>query len=286
MKIETKKKSSLLHKSALLPGYLPLLLWLAFLAATVGWITTASLSTTAEIFRNNLLGSGLHFENYLKVWVNNNVARYFINSIVCSFTACAAVVLIGAPAAYVLGRKAFRGRQSLINLFLVCMSVPTVMIVIPVFSTLARLNMIGRLSTLVMLYIAVNVPYTVFFLTNFFGSIPSALEEAALIDGCTLYQAFWRIMLPMAQPGIITVTIFNFMGIWNEYFMALIFANSSDATRTLAVGLQNMINAMKYSGDWAGLFAAVVIVFLPTFILYLFLSDRIIAGVTGGAVKG
>jgi N-acetylglucosamine transport system permease protein len=122
-------------------------------------------------------------------------------------------------------------------------------------------------------------------LTAFFSTLPKELEDSALIDGCSLYQAFWRIMLPLAQPGIITVGIFNFMAIWNEYFMALIFANKTEL-RTLAVGLQFTIQSMRYVGDWAGLFAAVIIVFLPTFILYILLSQKIIAGITGGAIKG
>ncbi|GAB1483167.1 hypothetical protein MASR2M78_19830 [Treponema sp.] len=92
-------------------------------------------------------------------------------------------------------------------------------------------------------------------------------------------------MLPLAQPGIITVSIFNFITVWNEYFMALIFANKM-TLRPVAVGLYSMIQSMRYIGDWAGMFAAVVIVFLPTFIIYIFLSEKIIAGVTGGAIKG
>ena len=98
-------------------------------------------------------------------------------------------------------------------------------------------------------------------------------------------RTFWTIMFPLAQPGIITVSIFNFITIWNEYFMSLIFANKT-AVRPVAVGLYNMISAMRYTGDWGGMFASVVIVFLPTFILYLFLSEKIINGVTGGAIKG
>ena len=96
----------------------------------------------------------------------------------------------------------------------------------------------------------------------------------------------WKIMMPMASPGIITVTIFNFMNIWNEYFIALIFANGNDKIRTLSMGLQNMITSMTYTGDWAGLFASIMIIFTPTFILYLFLSEKIVAGITGGGVKG
>jgi N-acetylglucosamine transport system permease protein len=137
---------------------------------------------------------------------------------------------------------------------------------------------------MVFLYVGINVPYTVIFLLAFFTNISRSYEEAAAIDGCTPMSAFWRIMLPLAQPGVVTVSIFNFINVWNEYFMSLIFANS-DAQRPVAVGLYSMINSMKYTGDWAGMFAAVIIVFLPTFLLYIFLSEKIIAGVTGG-IKG
>ena len=125
-----------------------------------------------------------------------------------------------------------------------------------------------------------------YFLTAFFSTVPTALAEAAMIDGCSEMKAMWKVMIPMASPGIITVTIFNFMNIWNEYFMALIFANGNDKIRTLSMGLQNMITSMKYTGDWAGLFAGVNIVLVPTLILYLLLSEKIVAGITGGAVKG
>ena len=108
--------------------------------------------------------------------------------------------------------------------------------------------------------------------------------EAAAIDGCPPMRTFWKIMFPMAQSGIVTVTIFNFINIWNEYFLSLIFA-SSDKLKPVAPGLYGMINSMKYTGDWAGMFAAVIIVFLPTFVLYIFLSEKIIGGVTGG-IKG
>ena len=135
------------------------------------------------------------------------------------------------------------------------------------------------------MYVGINVPYTTIFLMGFFANISRAFEEAAAIDGCPPGKTFWKIMLPMAQPGIITASIFNFINVWNEYFISLIFGNS-DKVRSVAVGLYSMINSMKYTGDWAGMFASVIIVFLPTFILYLFLSERIIAGVTGGGVKG
>ena len=169
------------------------------------------------------------------------------------------------------------------------MGVPVVMIVLPLFSLVAGLDVLNHTLlnrlTLIFLYTGINVPYTTIFLTAFFANLSRSFEEAASIDGCPMGKAFWLIMLPMAQPGIITVTIFNFVNIWNEYFISLIFGNS-DKVRSVAVGLYSMINSMKYTGDWAGMFASVTIVFLPTLLLYLFLSERIIAGVTGGGIKG
>lgn len=270
----------------LLPAYIPLVLWLVFCLFTVGWLFCASLSTTREIFGGELLKSGFHFENYAKAWVNNKIAQYFMNSVIYSTVSCVFIVLIAAPAAYVIAKRQFKFRGLVKSLFVIGMSIPSIMLVIPMYSVLMRMGMVGHKSTMILLYVSMSIPYTVYFLISFFSSVPSALEEAALIDGCTPYKAFWKVMFPMAQPGIITVTIFNFLAIWNEYFMSLIFGNSDNSVRSLAVGLQNMINTMRYTGDYAGLFAAIIIVFMPTFIIYILLSDKIIAGVTGGAVKG
>lgn len=214
------------------------------------------------------------------------MGRYFINSILCSALSCALIILISAPAAYVLAKKTFIGKKLTFNIFVVGMSIPQVMLIIPLYCWFVRAGLVGHLITLIILYTTLNVPYTVYFLTAFFSSVPSALAEAARIDGCSQTGALWRIMVPMASPGIITVTIFNFMNTWNEYFMALIFANGNDEIRTLSMGLQNIITAMTYTGNWAGLFAAVMMVFLPTFVLYLLLSDKIVSGITGGGVKG
>lgn len=273
----------------LAPGYLILLLWISFTFVLLGWVLLASFSTTKEIFANKLLDSGFHFENYVKAWINSDVAGIFRNSLVYSIISCILLILICAPAAYALSRFVFPGNKLIQTGFVSAMGVPVVMIVLPLFGIVANLGILNHVLSnailLIFLYIGINVPYTTIFLMTFFSNLSRAFEEAAAIDGCPPAKTFWLIMLPMAQPGIITVTIFNFINIWNEYFISLIFANS-DKLRPIAVGLYSMINSMKYTGDWAGMFAAVVIVFLPTFILYIFLSEKIIAGVTGGGVKG
>ena len=273
----------------LAPGYLILLIWISFTFVLLGWVLLASFSTTKEIFSNKLLDSGLHFENYVKAWVNSDVAGIFRNSLIYSVISCSLLIMICAPAAYVLARFVFPGNKLIQTGFVSAMGVPVVMIVLPLFGIVANLGILNHVLSngilLIFLYIGINIPYTTIFLMTFFCNLSRAFEEAAAIDGCPPTKTFWLIMLPMAQPGIITVTIFNFINIWNEYFISLIFANS-DKLRPIAVGLYSMINSMKYTGDWAGMFAAVVIVFLPTFILYIFLSEKIIAGVTGGGVKG
>ncbi len=266
--------------------YIPLVLWVAFWCAALGWIVAASFSTTREIFSNNVLGSGFHFENYTDAWKYNNVSTYFKNSLMVTGISCVLVLLIACPAAYVLAKKKFLGEQLIMNSTVIAMSIPQVMLIIPIYIWFIKAKLVGHLVTLIILYTTLNVPYTVFYMTAFFSTIPSAFTEAAMIDGCTERKALWKIIMPMATPGVITVTIFNFMGIWNEYFIALIFANGNDKIRTLSMGLQNMITSMTYTGNWAGLFASIMIVFMPTFILYLFLSEKIVAGVTGGGVKG
>jgi len=277
----------------LAPGYLLCTVWMVFTVAVVGWIICASLVHSSEIFAgaamkaflDRLVNFDLKFDNYVRAWTTQKISVYFINSLIYCLISCTAIILIASPASYVLSRFKFRGNMFIQNLISAALGIPAIMIIIPLFGLITSLKMTGMRSTIILLYIGMNVPFTIFFMLPFFKNLPSGLAEAAAIDGCGPMKTFWRVMLPLAQPGIITVTVFNFIVIWNEYFMSSIFAQKS-SIRPIAVGLYNMVQSMRYSGDWGGMFASVVIVFVPTFILYLFLSNKIIAGVTGGAIKG
>lgn len=194
-------------------------------------------------------------------------------------------VLVSAPAAYVLARCFFKGNTVIRSGFVTAMSIPQIMVVLPLFSLATRAHLTGSKIVLILLYIGMQVPYTTTFLITFFASLSRVYEEAAAIDGCPPMKTFWKIMLPLAQPGIVTVCIFNFMNVWNEYFLSLIFA-SSEKNMPVGPGLKSVLTAMQYTGDWGGLFAAVVIVFLPTLLLFLILSRTIIGGITSGGVKG
>ncbi len=283
------KKLSLDTKNQikLLPSYILILAWVAFTFITIGWVFFASLSTSSEIFSDHMFAfkTGFHFENYVKAWKTQKVSVFFMNSLLYTLVSCTSIILIASPAAYVLSRFKFKGNTLTQNLFASALGIPAIMIIMPLFSVVSTLKLTNNRWMLIFLYICMNVPFTLFFLLSFFQSLSTTYEEAAYIDGCSPMGTFWRIMFPLVQPGIITVTIFNFITIWNEYFMSLIFANKTKV-RPVAVGLYNMISSMRYTGDWGGMFASVVIVFMPTFILYLFLSDRIIQSVTAGAIKG
>ena len=268
-------------------GYLIVGLWVLFTFVLIGWVFFASLSTSSEIFSDHMFKfqTGLHFENYVKAWTTQKVSVFFMNSLLYTVVSCTAIVLISAPAAYTLSRFRFPGSALIQNMFAAALGIPVIMIIMPLFGMVSTLRLTNNRWVLMFLYTAMNVPFAVFFLLAFFKNLSFTYEEAAAIDGCSPIGTFWKIIFPLVQPGIITVTIFNFITIWNEYFMSLIFANKA-SVRPVAVGLYSMIQSMRYTGDWGGMFASVVIVFLPTFILYILLSEKIIKGVTAGAIKG
>lgn len=284
---EVPAKLSWRKELRMLPCHLLVWLWIGFAIICIGWIFAASLSTTREIFKGETLqfATGFHFENYIKAWKSQNVSVYFMNSLIYATISSALLIFICAPAAYVLARYTFLGNKTIKGSLVLAMSIPSIMIIIPILNITTALHVNGTRGLLIFLYVAVSIPYTVTFLLDFFSSLSRTYEEAAAIDGCSPIKTFWKIMFPLAQPGIITVTIFNFLGIWNEYFMSLVFA-SVDSKRSVGVGLFTIVAAMRQNGDYGALFAAVIIVFLPTFLLYILLSQKIIAGVTGGGIKG
>lgn len=270
----------------LLPGYIVVVLWVLFTAVMLGWILGASFSTSKEIFTGRIFKfeSGFHLENYVTAWQVQNVSVFFGNSLLYSVVSCFGVLAISAPAAYVLSRWKFTGGTALRIGLVIAMSVPAIMVIMPLYSLVVKLGIKGRIL-LILLYIMMRVPYTTIYLLDFFATLSRSYEEAAYLDGCSAPKTFLKIMLPLVQPAVVTVTIFNFMSVWNEFFMALIFTSSESMT-PVGVGLLNIVNSMKYTGNYGGMFAAVIIVFLPTFLLYIFMSEKIIAGVTGGGVKG
>lgn len=274
----------------LAPSYILLVTWIGFTAIILLWVVAASLSTSAEIFSGEVFkfGTGLHLENYSRAWVSSNVSVFFMNSLLYAVVSCVLLIILCAPYSYVLQRFDFKGSKIIKTLLAAATGVPVIMIIIPLYMAVAKAGLLkhelSNRIVLISLFVGTKIPYTTIFLMAYFENISSTYEEAAAIDGCHPIKTFWKIVFPLVQSGIVTVTIFNFINIWNEYFLSLLFVNS-DKLRPVALGLFSMINGMQYSGDWSGLFASVILVFLPTFIIYIVLSKKIIGSLVGG-IKG
>ena len=266
--------------------YIPLLLWTAFMAAMLIYILGASLSVPRDIFTGKVFkyATGFHWENYVTAWTTQKLYLYFLNSVIYATTACIGALLIAAPAAYVLSRCPFRGNELIKRILILVMSIPTILIVLPIYGMLVKMELKGRIP-LCVVYICVRVPYTTVFLLNFFESISKTYEEAAAIDGCSDFQTFVRIALPMVRPAMTTITLFNFLNVLNEYFIALLLISSEEAT-SLGVGLTSIVSAMMYSSNYPAIFAAVVIVMMPSILIYCFTSRKIMYGGMGGGIKG
>ncbi len=268
-----------------LPSYLLLGGWSLFTILAISWVALASVKTNRDVFRKPFeIPLNPQFENYSRVWEKSQVGQSFINSLILVSISVVFVLLVSAPAAYVLSRARFKGRGLLTTVFIAGIGIPYPLLFIPLFALMAGLSLINTMQGLIIVYVSLSIPFTVYILTGFFGSLPQEIEDAAVIDGCNDFDVFRRVMLPLASPGILTAAIFNFIALWNEFQLALIFIQDPDM-RPLSLSLYSLKNAMTYSGDWAGLFAGVVIVIVPTVILFVLLSERMISGITLGSVK-
>lgn len=267
-------------------GYLIVGGWSAFSVLLIVWVIVASLKTTRGLFGSPwTLTTDPLFSNYAKVWVSNRFGDYFLNSVLVVSGSVLALLLVSVPAAYVLSRGHFFGRRAILNFFIFGMGIPIPLLFIPLVVLSTELRMIDTLTGLTAVYVSISLPFTIYVLQGFFSSLPSDLQSAAITDGCNDWQVFWYVMLPLAAPGAATVAILNFVALWNEYQLSLILINSPE-NRTLSLGIYSLITSMQYSGgNWPGLFAGVTIVMLPTLAIYLFLSERMISGITMGGVK-
>ncbi len=232
-----------------------------------------------------------HFrENYAHAWRVARMGDYFFNSVLVSLCTVGLVTLLGSMAAYALTRLVFPGRNVIVTLLIASMAIPGFVLVVPLFImmkdwSIGNYSFMDSRAGLAVLYAATSLPFTIFVLSAFFRTLPTELAESAAIDGATPWQIFSEIYFPLGAPGLATAAIFNFLGVWNEYNFALIFVTNPDF-KTLPVGLYNLQVSQQYAANWPAMFAGIVILCLPTFLIFIILQERIVAGVTVGAVKG
>jgi len=250
------------------------------------WTVYTSFKTNTEFYENPFsLPKQLSAENYVKAIIKARIGDYFINSVVITAVSIVFILILSMATAYVVARFKTIYTNFLKNLYLGGLLVPTMFVLVPEFLLLNRMHILDTRVGLVIVYVAFSLSFTIFVLTAFFRGISKDYEESALIDGCSYYGILIKIIAPMARPAIITVTIFNFLGLWNEYNFALIVV-SSESKRTIPVGLAYLMEVQRYSTDWGALFAGLVIVMIPTIIVYALLQNKITSGLNVGGLKG
>ena len=229
-------------------------------------------------------------ENFLKIFgllpqVQEGlpVAQYFLNSLVISVTSTVVAVLIGMAGGYAFARFRFRGKSTLFIAFMLSRSVPGVALSLPLFILWSRVGLIDTPLGLIIVYLAINIPFTIWLTDGFFRQIPVELSEAAQIDGCSRWQAFWRVEFPLARSGLASAAIFAFLTSWNEYALASQLSRTV-ASKTMPVGLMDF--TAQFTVDWTGMSAMAVLIIIPALILTFIVQKHLIAGLTFGGVKG
>lgn len=281
-------KNSLRKKSGIrrVALYVPLVIYSVIVVYPMVWLLAASLKTSMELFQSPWkLPEVPQWVNFERVWSKVGIGQCFANSVFVTVISMFFILMIGSMAAYALARFQFKGRDFIHNAFMSGMMFPVFLGIVPLFLLLRNLGIWNNYIGLIASYVAFSLSFTIFILVGFFKSLPHELSEAGMIDGCNHFTVFWRIMLPVAKPGLIAAGIFNFFGIWNEYPLALVII-AEEKLRTLPLGIAALVMQQQYETDWGALFAGLVIVMLPTLIVYLFFQRQITEGLTAGAIKG
>lgn len=283
-----KKKSKLFNIFI----YLCLVIFALSILVPVFWVFMASIKTNPEFYGNPwALPMSFYLNNFKDAWAAANMGDYFLNSLIVTAIALALLLLISLPFSYILARMQFKGRRFVTSYIKAGLFINLSYIVIPIFSMLRDVSksiplaLLNNRFVLALIYASTAVPFTVYLLTNFFSSISKSYEEAAYIDGAGYYRTMMDIMIPMARPAVITVILFNFLMFWNEYILALTLM-TDPSKRTLPVGLINLQQAARGAANYGRLYAGLVIVMIPTLIIYILVQKQLTEGMMVGGDKG
>lgn len=250
------------------------------------WLILSSFKTQNEFTLNSAfsLPHTFSFENYIKAWTTGNMGRSFLNSAICTAGSMILIVVTAVPLSFALVKMRWKRNKTINRYILIGMMVPVQVALIPLFSIYNNIGLTNSRIGLIFIYAAYSLPLSVTLLTGFFESVPNEMLEAAIIDGCNIYQVLLRIVFPLMKNSIMTVLTLQFMSSWND----LIFSQtliSRPEKQTIQTALI-MFNGSYGQVDWGPLFAAMAIAVIPTLVIYLFLSKFMIRGMTAGAIKG
>ncbi len=264
--------------------YIILIILAVVYIAPLLWVIMASFKNNTTLMTDPFgWPNPLNFDNYVTAWVGGGIGGYFLNSVIVVGCTLVISILINCMAAYGMARMKWKLSGAAMVFFLTGMMVPIHATLIPLYTMFSAIGFLNSYLSLIVPYVVFTFGQSIYIMRGFFGNIPKEMEEAAVIDGCSIWRAFWRIIMPISTAGIFTIGLFTFNGTWNELLVGLIFTNSK-AIRTLPVGLTSFVG--QYSTNYTPMFAAIVIAILPTIIVYCCFSNKIVGGLTAGAVKG
>ena len=248
------------------------------------WLIINSVKTNQELFENPW-GFPIEFawDNYSRAITNGNIGISFLNSIFITVTSVVAAVLLSAMTSYGVMRLEWKLAKPTRSLFLLGMSIPSYAAIVPLFAIFNKMGLLSSYMGVIIAHVVFAFPMSVFILSGFFSTIPRELEEAAIMDGCSVVRTFFNIIMPISISSVVTVAVIDFINIWNDLLFPQIFLSDPN-TMPLPVGLTNFADLDTV--DYVGQLAAVVFTVIPTIGVYMFLHDKIMDGMTAGAVKG
>lgn len=261
----------------------------------VAWVFLASIKQNSEFYGSPWdMPKGFYFQNFIDAFEKANMGTYMLNSVMVTGLALVILLIVALPAAYVLGRYTFRGSKIINTLFKAGLFINVNYIVVPIFLLLLNGDtflrgrfgdgfLLDNLLILAVVYAATALPFTIYLLSSYFQTLPSTYEEAAWIDGAGYFKTMIKVMIPMARPSIIAVILFNFLSFWNEYIIALTLIPGPN--KTLPVGLMNLMAAQKSAANYGQMYAGMVLVMLPTLILYILVQKKLTQGMALGGSK-
>lgn len=262
----------------------------------VAWVFMASIKQNSEFYGNPwAIPAGVYFQNFMEAFQTARMGEYMWNSVIVTTVALILLLVIALPAAYVLARYKFLGSKLFNILFMGGLFINVNYIVVPIFLMLVDGDsflksvfgsgfLLNNLFVVALVYASTALPFTIYLLSGYFVTIPKDYEEAAFVDGCGYFRTMLQIMMPMARPSIITVILFNFLSFWNEYIISLTLLIKD--TKTLPVGLMQLMQAQQAAANYGQLYAGLVLVMLPTLILYIMVQKKLTQGMSLGGLKG
>lgn len=275
-----KKKSSIYH----IVCAVILLIMVIICIYPIVWMFFGSMKDKAEFYTNIWgLPKQIHLDNYIAAWKNADLGRRFINSLIVTLGSMCIMIPVTSCAAYAVARLNFKGKNLIYMYLLLGIMIPAGVLGIPTFTVAMKMGLLNSHFGLMLIYVAQNIAMGMFIMRGFFISLPRELEEAAMIDGCSRFGCFVRIIVPLARAGVATQVIFNGLTIWNDYFMANIMI-TKDELRTLPLSIANFVG--KHSTNYPELFAMLTMATIPVIIVFVLSQKSFIEGVAAGAVKG